>query len=150
MTTRGFSPRSHYSYLKDNGLVILFEVESEDISVHECGTTLAEDIDCFLQELHLDPGHVVLLHLLHLLLHLSVQLMLKAQTLHVVHVAITVEQVPLQGCPRSLSQEEKLKSHNYNECIIYTQKLIPYLLIKQYRNLAKIRKRQTFSASFVI
>ena len=70
--------RNLLSYLKDNGLVILFEVESEDISVHECGTTLAEDINCFLQELHLDPGHVVLLHLLHLLFHLSIQLMLEA------------------------------------------------------------------------
>lgn len=67
-----FYPLSNYSYLKDNGLVILFEVESEDISVHECGTTLAEDINCFLQELHLNPGHVVLLHLFHFLFHLSI------------------------------------------------------------------------------
>lgn len=44
-----------FSYLKDNGLIILFEVEGKDVSVHECGTTLAEDVDCFLQELHLDP-----------------------------------------------------------------------------------------------
>ena len=64
---------------------------------------LAEDVNRLLQELHLDPGHVVLLHLLHLLLHLSVELVLKAQTLHVVHVAVAVEQVPLQGCPGSLS-----------------------------------------------
>lgn len=37
----------------------------------------------------------MLLHLFHLLLHLSVELVLKAQALHVVHVAVAVEQVPL-------------------------------------------------------
>lgn len=96
-------PDNHvFSYLKDNGLIILFEVEGKDVSVHECGTTLAEDVDCFLQELHLNPWHVVLLHFLHLLLHLCIELVLKAQALHVVHIAVAVEQVPLQGCSGSL------------------------------------------------
>lgn len=103
----GLFPSRNCSYLKDNGLVILFEVESEDVSVHECGTALAEHIDCFLQELHLNPGHVVLLHLLHFLLHLSIEFVLKAQTLHVIHIAIAVEQVPLQGCSGSLANWEK-------------------------------------------
>lgn len=44
----------------------------------------------------------MLLHLLHLLLDLSIELVLKAQALHVVHVAVAVEQVPLQGGPGTL------------------------------------------------
>jgi len=85
------------SYLKNNGLVVLLEVEGKDISEHECGAALAEHIHSLLQKLHLNPGHVVLLHLLHFLLDLSIELVLKAQALHVVHVAVAVEQVPLQG-----------------------------------------------------
>ena len=90
------------SYLKNNGLVVLLEVEGKDVSEHECGAALAQHIHSLLQELHLNPGHVVLLHLLHLLFNLSIELVLKAQTLHVVHVAVAVEQVPLQGCPGAL------------------------------------------------
>lgn len=93
------------SYLKDNGLVVLLEVESEHVSEHERGAALAQHVHSLLQELHLDPGHVVLLHLLHLLLHLGVQLVLKAQALHVVHVAVAVEQVPLQGSSGTLEEE---------------------------------------------
>lgn len=89
-------------YLKNNGLVVLLEVEGEDISEHECGAALAQHIHSLLQKLHLNPGHVVLLHFLHLLLDLSIELVLKAQTLHVVHVTVAVEQVPLQGCPGAL------------------------------------------------
>lgn len=97
-----YEPTDATSYLKNNGLVVLLEVEGKDVSEHERGATLAQHIDGLLQKLHLDPGHVVLLHLLHLLLYLSVELVLKAQTLHVVHVAVAVEQVPLQGCPGAL------------------------------------------------
>lgn len=95
---------SHFqsSYLKNNGLVVLLEVEGKDVSEHESGAALAEHIYGLLQELHFNPRHVVLLHLLHLLLNLSIELVLKAQTLHVVHVAVAVEQVPLQGCPGAL------------------------------------------------
>lgn len=89
-------------YLKNNGLVVLLEVEGKDIGEHERGAALAQHIHSLLQKLHLNPGHVVLLHLLHLLLDLSIELVLKAQALHVVHVAVAVEQVPLQGCPRAL------------------------------------------------
>lgn len=90
------------SYLKNNGLVVLLEVEGKDVSEHECGAALAQHIHSLLQKLHLNPGHVVLLHLFHLLLDLSIELVLKAQALHVVHVAVAVEQVPLQGCSRAL------------------------------------------------
>lgn len=40
----------------------------------------------------------MLLHLLHFLLHLN---LCSKHRLHVVHLAVTVEQVPLQGCPWS-------------------------------------------------
>lgn len=107
-----------FPYLEDNGLIILFEVEGKDVCVHECGTALAEDVDRFLQELDLDPRHVVLLHLLHLLLHLGVELVLEAQALHVVHVTVAVEEVPLQGrsgplCEFPLGGKEGGREH-YN------------------------------------
>lgn len=105
------------TYLKDNGLIVFFEVEGKDVGVHERGTALAEHVNGFLQELDLDPGHVVLLHLLHLLLDLGVQLVLKAQTLHVVHVAVAVEEVPLQGRSGSLCEfplGRKSKRHSEN------------------------------------
>lgn len=89
-------------YLKNNGLVVLLEVEGKDVCEHKCGAALAQHIHGLLQKLHLNPGHVVLLHLLHLLLDLSIELVLKAQALHVVHVAVAVEQVPLQGGPGTL------------------------------------------------
>lgn len=89
-------------YLEDDGLVVLLEVEGEDVGEHERGAALAEHVHGLLEELHLDPGHVVLLHLLHLLLDLGIQLVLEPQALHVVHVAVAVEQVPLQRCPRTL------------------------------------------------
>lgn len=50
----------------------------------------------------------MLLHLLHLLLDLSIELVLKAQTLHVVHVAVAVEQVPLQSGPGALHTQNGL------------------------------------------
>lgn len=96
-----------FGYLKNNGLVVLLEVEGKDISKHERGAALAQHIHSLLEELHFNPGHVVLLHLLHLLLNLSVELVLEAQTLHVVHVAVAVEQVPLQGCPGSLCTQNR-------------------------------------------
>ena len=47
------------AYLKDDGLVVLLEVESEDVCEHERGAALAQHVHGLLQELHLDPGHVV-------------------------------------------------------------------------------------------
>lgn len=103
-----FEPTHLLSYLKNNGLVVLLEVEGKDVSEHECGAALAQHIHSLLQKLNLNPGHVVLLHLLHLLLNLSIELVLKAKALHVVHVAVAVEQVPLQGGPGALrTQDEK-------------------------------------------
>lgn len=66
-------------YLKDNGLVVFLQVESKDIGVHQSLPTATEDIDGHLQELNLDPGHAVLLHLLHLQTHRRVQLKHRAQ-----------------------------------------------------------------------
>ena len=60
--------------LKDDGLVVLAEVVREDIGVHEGLSALTQDIDSFMQKLHLDPRHVQLLHLRHLLTHCLVQL----------------------------------------------------------------------------
>ena len=72
--------------LKDGRLVVLFEIVGEDIGVHQCPSALTEDVEGLFQELNLDPRHVVLLHLLHLVLHHRTQLGLKLQGLQVVHV----------------------------------------------------------------
>ena len=64
-------------HLKDGGLVVLPQIVGKDVGVHEGPATLAEDVEALLEELDLDPGHVVLLHLLHLVLHHRVQLVLK-------------------------------------------------------------------------
>lgn len=51
-----FEPtQSLLSYLKNNGLVVLLEVEGKDVSEHECGAALAQHIHGLLQELHLNP-----------------------------------------------------------------------------------------------
>jgi hypothetical protein len=42
----------------------------------------------------------VLLHFFHFLLNSGVQFVFETQRLHVIHVAIAVEQVTLKGCPR--------------------------------------------------
>ena len=60
--------------LKYKGLVVLLEVEGEDVGVHQGAAALAENVHSLLQELHLDPRHVVLLHLLHLTLDLCIEL----------------------------------------------------------------------------
>lgn len=96
--------KTKQTHLKNDGLVVLLEVEGKNIGEHEGGAALAQHVHGLLQELHLDPRHVVLLHLLHLLLDLGVELVLEAQALHVVHVAVAVEQVPLQGCPGALGE----------------------------------------------
>lgn len=49
-----------------------------------------------LNSAHLNPWHVVLLHFFHLDLHAGVELVLKLKALHVVHISITIEKVPLQ------------------------------------------------------
>lgn len=36
------------SYLKNNGLVVLLEVEGKDVSEHECGAALAEHVHSLL------------------------------------------------------------------------------------------------------
>ena len=74
-------------YLKDFLLMIFPEIVCKHISVHECPPALTQNIQGLLQELDLNPGHVVLLHLLHLVLHHGVQLALKLQGLQVVHVS---------------------------------------------------------------
>ena len=53
------------THLEDNGLVVFLEIVSKDVGVHERLSTEAEHVDGFLEELHLDPRHVVLLHLFH-------------------------------------------------------------------------------------
>jgi hypothetical protein len=68
--------------LKDDGLVVLAQVEGKDVGVHKGGTTQAQDVHSLLQELHLNPRHVVLLHLFHLAAHCCVQLSNKPTTLH--------------------------------------------------------------------
>jgi len=83
--------------LKYSRLIIFAEVIGEHVSVHQCTPALAENVQTFLEELHLNPGHVVLLHLLHLVLHHRVQLRLKLQRLQVVHVSVAVEEVALEG-----------------------------------------------------
>ena len=55
-----------------------------------------------LRSTDLDPTHVVLLHLLHLLLDRGVQLVLELERLHVVHVAVTVEEVAVKDGARLL------------------------------------------------
>ncbi len=103
-----FQKWSTLVYLEDDRLVVLLEVERKDVGEHERGAALAQHIHGLLQELHLDPWHVVLLHLLHLLFNLGVQLVLEAQALHVVHVAVAVEQVPLQSRSGTLRSTYKL------------------------------------------
>ena len=55
-------------YLKDFTLVVFPQIISKDVGVHQSPATLAEDVKTLLEELDLYPGHVVLLHLLHLIL----------------------------------------------------------------------------------
>jgi len=79
--------------LKYGRLVVLSQVICKDVSVHQRTTTLAQDVQTLLEELDLDPGHVVLLHLLHLVLHHRVQLVLELQGLKMVHVSVAIKQV---------------------------------------------------------
>ena len=67
------------THLEDSRLIVFPQVVGEDVGVHQGSTTLTEDVKTLLQELNLNPGHVVLLHLLHLVLHHGVQLVLKLQ-----------------------------------------------------------------------
>ena len=60
--------------LKDDGLVVFAEVEGKDVGVHEGLTAETQNVHSLLQELHLNPGHVMLLHLLHLASDSRVQL----------------------------------------------------------------------------
>ena len=62
------------THLEDDRLVVLLEIVREHVRVHERLAAQAEDVDGFLEELHLDPRHVVLLHVLHALSDASVQL----------------------------------------------------------------------------
>ena len=74
-------------YLENNGVIISFQVKGKDVGVHERASALGEDVDGLLEELDLDPGHVVLLHFIHLLTNRCVELVLKFKRLHVVHVS---------------------------------------------------------------
>ena len=67
------------THLEDSRLIVFPQIVGEDVGVHQGSTTLTEDVKTLLQELNLNPGHVVLLHLLHLVLHHGVQLVLKLQ-----------------------------------------------------------------------
>ena len=82
--------------LEDDRLVRLLQVVGEDVRVHERLPALAEDVDGLPQELHLDPAHVVLLHLLHFVLDGGVQFVFEFERLHVVHVTVAVEEVSLE------------------------------------------------------
>lgn len=64
---------------EDHRLVVLLQVVGKHIRVHERLPALAEDVNGPLEELHLNPAHVVLLHLFHLLLDRRVQLVLKLE-----------------------------------------------------------------------
>ena len=67
------------TYLEDGRLIIFPQVVGKHISVHQGATTLTEDVKTLLEELNLNPGHVVLLHLLHLVLHHGVELILELE-----------------------------------------------------------------------
>ena len=56
------------AYLKNLTLVVLLEIVGEDVGEHQGSPALTQDVDGLPQELHLDPRHVVLLHLVHLVL----------------------------------------------------------------------------------
>jgi len=88
--------------LEYSRLVVFSEVVSKDVCVHQRTPAFTQNIQTLLKELDLDPGHVVLLHLLHLVLYHGVQLAFKLERLEVVHVPVAVEEVPLQGTPALL------------------------------------------------
>ena len=67
------------THLEDGRLVVFPQVVGKHVGVHQSATALTEDVQTLLQELNLNPGHVVLLHLLHLVLHHGVQLVLKLE-----------------------------------------------------------------------
>jgi len=46
-------------YLKNLGLVVSGQVVSEDIGIHEGLSAETESVDGFVEELNLDPWHVV-------------------------------------------------------------------------------------------
>lgn len=88
LNPRTFSFSLLSTNLEDCRLVIFPEIVSEHVGVHHRPPALAEDIQTLLEELNLYPGHVVLLHLLHLVLYHGVQLVLKLEGLQVVHVPV--------------------------------------------------------------
>ena len=67
------------TYLENSGLIVFPQVVSENVGVHQGTAALAQDVQALLQELNLNPGHVVLLHLLHLVLHHGVELVLELE-----------------------------------------------------------------------
>ena len=67
------------THLKNSGLIVFPQVVGEDVCVHQGTTALAKDVQTLLQELNLNPGHVVLLHFLHLVLHHGVELVLELE-----------------------------------------------------------------------
>lgn len=63
--------------LEYDRVVVLLQVEGKCIRVHESLTAEAQNVDGLAKELDFDPGHVVLLHLFHLLADCVVQLLLE-------------------------------------------------------------------------
>ena len=88
-----------FAYLENFALVVFPQVISKNVSVHQSSSALAQNVHGLFQELNFDPGHVMLLHLVHFLLDHGVQLVFKLQRLQVVHVAIAIMKVSIQGCP---------------------------------------------------
>ena len=86
--------------LEYDRVVVALEIEGERVRVHERLAAQAEHLDGLLEKLHLDPGHVVLLHLLHLLPDRVDELLLELQALMMVHVAVAVVQVALERVAR--------------------------------------------------
>ena len=56
------------TYFEDFALIVFLEIVGKDVCEHQGSSALAQNIDGLLQELNLDPGHIVLLHFFHLVL----------------------------------------------------------------------------------
>ena len=72
-------------------IVVLLQIVGKGVGVHESPAALAEDVQTLLEELDVDPGHVVLLHLHHLVLHHRIELVLEFHRLEVIHVSRIIE-----------------------------------------------------------
>ena len=66
-----FGTRKKVPHLEQLALIVPLEIVCKDIGEHERPPALAEDVHSLLEELDLDPAHVVLLHLVHLFLKIN-------------------------------------------------------------------------------